>query len=109
MQVTNHTRNTILAKNLIVPKSFLDRIFGLLKYKTPIAMLLRTRFGIHTFGMHYPIDVVVLNKQNLVVAIKRNVKPNKIFVWNVRYKKVIELPINTINNSKTEIGDTLLL
>ena len=72
-------------------------------------MLLKTRFGIHTFGMKYTIDVLVLDKQNRVIALKENLKPNRIFLWNFNYETVLELPYGTIKETKSEIGDLLQL
>lgn len=70
-------------------------------------MLLKTRFGIHTFGLKYPIDVLILNKQNYVVAMKEKLKTNRIFVWNIKYETVLELPYGVIKKSITRIGDIL--
>lgn len=55
-----------------------------------------TRFGIHTFGMTKPIDVFILNYKNEVVKIGRNIKPGRIFIWNPKYYKVLETPVNFI-------------
>ncbi|HWY79490.1 MAG TPA: DUF192 domain-containing protein [Candidatus Sulfotelmatobacter sp.] len=109
MKVWNKTRNTTLAKQLIIPQKLLDQSFGLLKYKTPVAMLLQTHFGIHTFGMHYPIDVLILNKNKQIVAVGENIKPNRIFLWNPQYETVLELPPGTIERTKTKNRDKLLL
>lgn len=109
MQLVNKTRKTILAQNLIIPESLVEKSLGLLKYKKPQAMLLKTHFGIHTFGMQYPIDVVILDKNNKVVQIKTDLKPNNIFVWNIKYDCVIELPKGSVNITRTKIYDEILL
>ncbi len=108
MKVINKTKKTILAENIIIPTSLLDQSLGLLKYPKPAAMMLHTRFGIHTFGMSYPIDVLILNKQNRIVAINKNMKPNKIFLWNIRYETILELPGETIHKTRTEFGDLII-
>src|ERR1700722_9537361 len=107
MKIINKTRKTTLAENIIVPKTLLDQSLGLLRYEKPIAMLLKTRYGIHTFGMKYPIDVLILDGHNQVVTIKNDLKPNNIFVWNIKYETVLELPPGTTEKSKTEIKDLL--
>lgn len=109
MKVINQTRNATLSENLIIPKTLLDQSLGLLKYKTPIAMRLKTRYGIHTFGMQYAIDILILDKENKVAAIKENLKPNKIFTWNPQHHQVLELPTGTIKKSKTQISDIIIL
>ncbi|HSX09804.1 MAG TPA: DUF192 domain-containing protein [Candidatus Saccharimonadales bacterium] len=107
MNVINQTQNTTLAENIIVPKTLIDQSLGLLKYKTPTAMILKSRFGIHTFGMSYPIDVLIVNKQNQVVTMNEHMKPNRIFLWNPTYETILELPAETIKKTRTKIGDAL--
>lgn len=48
--------------------------------------------GVHTFGMKFSIDVVVLDKDGIVRAIKKNMPPGRFFFWNPRWKRVLELP-----------------
>ena len=108
MQLTNQTRKTTLSESLVVPKKLIDQTLGLLKYKTPVAMFLRTHFGIHTFGMQYAIDVLILDSQNSVVAMKENMKPNRIFLWNPKYDTILELPRGTIQKTQTRINDTII-
>ena len=38
-------------------------------------MVLRPAFAIHTHFMHFPIDVVFLDSDQVVVAIERNLRP----------------------------------
>jgi len=109
MKLFNNTKKTVIADDVIVPKTLLEQTIGLLKYKSPVAMLLKTRFGIHTLDMKYPIDVLILDKENKVVALKGNLKPNRIFLWHFKYDTVLELPVETIVRTKTQIGDKILL
>jgi uncharacterized protein len=109
MTVKNKSKHKTLATSLITPTSLVDQSLGLLKHKTPQAMLLKTRFGIHTLFMNYPIDVVILDNKHRVVAIKENLKPNEYFVWNIKYNLVLELPTGTIRATETEIGDIISL
>lgn len=107
MKVVNRTRKTILAEKIVIPTSLMEQTIGLLKYKAPTAMLLKTRFGIHTLDMRYEIDVLVLNKENHVAQLKENLKPNRIFVWNPKYHTILELPPGTIKQTKTKKGDLI--
>src|SRR5579859_1102126 len=109
MRVFNQTKQTVLSEKINVPKTLLNQSLGLLKYKTPAAILLKTRFGIHTFGMHYSIDVLILDRENKIVAMKKNLKPNRIFIWNLNYEYVLELPEGTIQKTKSAIGDKILI
>lgn len=84
-----------------------DRMVGLLKDKKPRALLIHTRFGIHTIGMRFPIDVLILDKHHKVMATKQCLKPYRIFLWNPKYSTVLELPAGTIERSKTELNDEI--
>ena len=81
-----------------------EKIQGLIGEDKPYALMTETRFGIHTFGLKFPIDVLILNNENKVVSIRKNLKPNKIFLWNPMYKKVIELPRGTIEKEQIKIN-----
>lgn len=109
MKVINKTKQTKIAETIVIPTSLLDQSLGLLKYKIPAAMLLKTRWGIHTLGMRYSIDILILDKQNCVVTMKENLKPNNIFVWSPQFETVLELPLGTITKTKTKIGDTIIV
>lgn len=88
--------------------SFKDKAVGLLTAKKAYPVLLKTRFGIHTFGMKFPIDVLVLDN-NTVVKLAENLKPNKILIWSPRYDTVIELPAGEIKEKGIKTGDILKL
>ena len=72
-------------------------------------MLFKTRYGIHTFGMKYPIDIVILDNQNRVAVLKKAMEQNRIFLWNIKYETVLELPAGTIEKTKTQILDIVAI
>lgn len=86
-----------------------EKIQGLIGKDNPYALLLKTHFGIHTFGLKFPIDVLILNNQNKVVSMRKNLKPNRIFLWNPRYERVIELPHGTIEEKQIKIKSSVRL
>jgi uncharacterized protein len=84
--------------------SLREKIQGLIGKDKPQALLIKTHFGIHTFGVKFPIDVLILDNENKVMSIRKNMKPNRIFLWNPKYEKVIELPDGTIEKRKIKIN-----
>lgn len=94
---------------VFVANTWKEKTLGLLRYKKPESLLLRTRFGIHTFGLTYPIDVLVLNKHHRVIALKERLKPNRVFFWNPKYNAVVELPQGTIAQKKITVEKKILL
>lgn len=108
MIVKNVTKNTIITKDLKIATSFSDKLFGLLIKKNPRSLLFKTRFGIHTFFLKQPIDLLVLNDKRKVV-ITKTVKPNRLAFYNPEHDTVIELPEGSAKKSKTEIGDKIAI
>lgn len=80
-----------------------------LMWKKPESVFFKTRFGIHTFGMRYPIDVVILDKTDRIRNMQENLAPNKFFLWNPFWDKVVELPQETIRKNKLTLGKKLYL
>lgn len=85
-------------------KSLTQQIKGLLGTTKASPMLFITRWGIHTFGMRYAIDVLILDQKKTIVKMKEHLLPNRIFLWNPKYKQVIELPNGFIQKNKLKMG-----
>ncbi len=90
----------------VVPANNLkEKMTGLIGKKKAYPLLLKTRFGIHTFGLTFPIDVVVLDKNNKVVKLKESLRPNSLFFWNPKFDTLLELPQGEISNKKIFVCD----
>ena len=107
MKITNLSKNKTIASGAVEPKGLLTQSIGLIGAKKPYPLILRTSLGIHTFGVRFPIDILVLDKGDSVVSVKESLAPFRIFVWNPKFSKVIELPAGTIKKTKTSVGDKL--
>jgi hypothetical protein len=107
MIVRNSTRGTSVSESVRILTRWGETAQGLIAETTPEAVLLRTRWGIHTFGVKFPIDVVVYDSTNTVRAVCESLKPFRFFFWNPQWENVLELPTGTIAATRTEVGDTL--
>jgi uncharacterized protein len=85
-------------------KNIAEKVIGLIGKEKAIPLLINTHFGIHTFGLKFPIDVVILNNKNKVISLKKRLKPGKIFLWNPIYNNVLELPEGTIDEKQIKIN-----
>lgn len=85
-----------------IAKSFKDKLLGLMYQKNIYYGLLITNCkSIHTFFMLENIDVLLLDKNNRILMINRNVKPNKVLIFNNKNKtNILELPNNSSINLK---------
>ena len=63
--------------------------------------------GIHTIGMKFPIDVIFLDKNSIVLGLVSGMAPFRISAVRLRGYSVVELPAGVIKKSRTEIGDQL--
>ena len=110
--VYNQTKETFLAFRVKVADSGLSRLVGLLGKRN-----LEPQRGvwivpcncIHTIGMLFRIDVVLVDEDFKVVGLHELVGPFSFTRPNLRAESVFELPAHTIVRSRTEIGDQLLI
>lgn len=89
--------------------SFRAKSVGLLSQHRAVPVFFTTRFGIHTFGLKFPIDVLILDRQNCVVKMTQNLSPNKVFFWPPIHGRVLELPAGEISKLKIQTGDLIKL
>jgi uncharacterized protein len=87
----------------------LAKTLGLIGAKIAYPVFFRTRWGIHTFGLRFPIDVLILDERNVVVKTAGNLKPGRIFLWPPRYRNVIELPAGDIEKLGIQTGREMTL
>jgi uncharacterized membrane protein (UPF0127 family) len=107
MTLRNITRGTVIVENVSVAKTLLEEANGLLDKDEFSSVFLKTRWGIHTFGMKFPIDCVIADEELRVVSLRENLSPCRFFFWPPRHKNVLELPAGAISKSGTEKGDKL--
>lgn len=109
--VYNKTKEAFLALRVKVADTVLGRLVGLLgarSLKPESGVWIVPGNSIHTIGMLFTIDVVFLDKNFKVVALRELVRPFSIRS-HFRAESVIELPAHTIFKSRTEVGDQLLI
>jgi hypothetical protein len=63
--------------------------------------------SIHTWGMLFPIDVVVLDGQWNVLAVRRRLRRFRMTRLYWKAAAVLELPPGVLDSSWTEVGDSL--
>ena len=107
MILRNLTTGKIISKDLKICESFWDRSLGLLNPSNPRCLLFRTRFGIHTFFLSEPIDVLVLDARFRVADLREGLVPNRLFFWNPRFDFLVELKQGTVKKFQVKKGDRL--
>ncbi len=110
MNVINATTGKKIASRLIAAESVFSRMKGLLGKKSleiGEGLLIRPCKGVHTFGMKFPIDVIVLDNDNYVIAVSDSLAPNRLTPLYRRAASVLELPAGTLASTTTSVGDKL--
>jgi uncharacterized membrane protein (UPF0127 family) len=109
-KIINLTKNKILAEDVILSTSFLKRLTGLLGYKSlekNQAMILWPANSVHTFFMRFPIDVLFVDRNNIVIKTVSNMVPFRATAVYFKSLVVIELPSGMISITQTAEGDYL--
>ena len=109
MMVRNKTRNTQLGDSVDVAGSGAKRTKGLLGRKGLArgeGMWIVPCESVHTFFMHFPIDLVYIDRKQRVKKVRNRVPPWRLSAC-LSAHSILELPAGTIQDSLTEPGDIL--
>jgi uncharacterized protein len=110
--VYNQTKGTFLAFRVNVADSILGRLIGLLgrrSLKPDGGVWIVPANSIHTVGMLFSFDAVMIDKDFRVVSVTEMVKPFRVILPKRRAESVLELPAHAIFRSRTEVGDQLVI
>ncbi len=109
MILVNVTKNTVVSDQCHFANTVLKRLVGFLNRKSlnpGEGLLLDRCYGIHTVGMRFPLDLLFLDKDLHVMKAVRALPPFR----TCAVKKavyVLELPVGSIERSRTETGDQI--
>ena len=110
--VYNRTKETFLAFRVKIADSILSMLIGLLGKKSlepDSGVWIIPANAIHTIGMLFTFDLVLIDKDFKVVGVRELVRPFKITRPNFRAESVLEVPAHTVFKSRTEVGDQLVI
>ncbi len=113
-QAFNQTRQTFLATELALANTPWARLRGLLglrpdDFRNGSGLWILPCHGVHTLGMGFPIDVIYLDKTRKVIDIQQNLRPWRFAPVRRHASSVLELPCHTVVQTKTDIGDTIVV
>ena len=106
----NVTRGKILADSLDVADTFVKSLRGLMGkscLKSGRGLWIKPCQSVHTFWMRFPIDVLFLDKEGMVVHFIEYLKPFRISKHVLKARSVLELPAGSISDSDTQLGDCI--
>ena len=107
--LVNITKNEIIAEKVQIADTFFRRLKGLLgtdRLPLHCGLLISPCNSVHTFGMRYPITVLFIDEQDVVLKAVDWLKPGRI-AWCFKSAYVIELPAGTADGAHITAGDKL--
>jgi len=108
-KLMNKTQNAMIVSKVTEANSLKDRLLGLLTYQNleNESLWIKSCNSIHTYFMKFAIDVVFVDSQLQVKAIRRNVKPWRFVLPVFGANSVFELPAGTLTQDNLRLGDHL--
>ena len=100
----------LLFDKVNVAKSFFKKLTGLIFSKSldiNDGLLIEECNSIHTLWMRFAIDVVFLNRENIVIEVVENLKPFRVSPIVKEAVKVLELKSGAVRQKKIKKNDIL--
>jgi uncharacterized membrane protein (UPF0127 family) len=109
LEVRNLTRESEVAARVRPADRAWSRLVGLLgrrRLARDEGLLLTPCTSIHTFFMFFPIDILYLNREHVVVKAVSALRPFRLSGC-LKGHSTLELPAGVIEASGTQVGDRL--
>lgn len=108
----NRTRKAYLATRLSVAETHWSRFCGLMgaeaaSFRAGQGLWILPSRGVHTLAMRFPIDVIYLDRQKIVLHLEEDLKPWRLAPVRMQAASVLELPGSTLRSTQTTIGDQI--
>lgn len=110
--VVNQTRESVLSIGADVADGFFGQCLGLapgMHMRPGGGLWVNAARVLHTVGVTFPVDVVCLDPANEVVEIEEDFRPFHVRMLGDHISSFLELPVHTVVESKTEIGDVVAI
>lgn len=110
VRAVNQTRGTVLGEHIRVADNTLTRVVGLLGERQLLpgdGLLIDPSQGVHTWGMLFPIDVLVLKGDGSAIGLRQRMGPFRMTRMFWKAAMVLELPSGTLESTSTLVGDVI--
>lgn len=110
--IRNTTRDRIVAEDAEVANGMIGRLRGLITRQTlgsGEAVVLTPCTGVHMFWTRTPLDVIFLNRHNQVVCAVSGFPSWAVLPWVRDAASAIGVPVGTIHETRTAVGDLMSL
>lgn len=111
IRVVNKTRESVLGARVQLADRWWQRMRGFIGRAAPRAgegMLLSPCRAVHMLGLPYPLDIVFLDREGIVVALYPSLRPARFTSFHRNAEYALELPAGTIEASATQVSDRIV-
>ena len=111
--VRNGSRGGVtLGSRIGLADTFWTRLKGLLgapPLQRGEGLLLDDCRAVHMFGMKQALDVAFLGSDGRVIAVYHDLRPGKRSKYHGKARQALELPVGTLEETDTRVGDLLMV
>ena len=111
VRVMNPRLGRELGDRIGLADSWVARLRGMLARPEPApggGLFLTPCRSVHMFGMRFPLDVLFLDREGVVVAVYPSLAPGSRTGWHRNAAHALELPSGALSQSGTSVGDLLV-
>jgi uncharacterized protein len=108
IQIENRTRGITIVSTARIANTFWSSFRGLMlapSLPDGTGLIIVPCSSIHTHFMRFPIDVLYVNKEDVIVGIDQNLRPWRIGRFYKKVHYVVELPVGGAEGC--QVGDRL--
>lgn len=110
IKLINTSSGQVIGDKIVYANGIYKRFIGLMGKKNlekNEGIFLTPCNSIHMMFMKFPIDIIFLDRKNKIIHITENIQPWKISKVIFKAQSVLEVPIGTVKETKSKIGDSL--
>ena len=110
VRVVNETRQSLLGNSIRMADSLAARLRGFLFRRRPVfgeGLFMAPCKGVHMYGMRFSLDVLMLDRGGVVVALHADLPPGQRTPVYPSATYALELPAGAIQATGTVVGDRL--
>lgn len=108
----NITLNVEISQDVNIADNYLKRLKGLMftsELSPQSSLYIYPCSGVHTYFMNYSIDVLYLDKDNIIIAVDEDMKPGRLGKYHKNAVAAVELPSGRIRETRTKVGHAIIL
>ena len=72
MKIHNYSKDKLIAEDVVKPRGLIRQSIGLIGARRAKPTILKTRVRTRTFGIKFPLDILIIDKNHCLAILKAN-------------------------------------